>query len=409
MLGPVAALSPGVHFIGAFDPMIRTFDIIMKTANGSSYNSYLVRGSEGVCVMDTVKKEFSGAFFARLERLCRYDEIRYIVLHHLEPDHSGALLELMTRAPQAKLIISGRAVMMLKGLVKADIPYEVAVTGKTISLGDRTIEFLSTPFLHWPDTMSSYLHEEKVLFSGDVFGSHYYDERLFDDRVGDFSYAFRYYYDHIMRPFKQHVLQALRLYAQFEIDIIAPLHGPVLRTNPQFYLQKYAEWSSEAKFRKHEFGKKMLSVFYMSSYDNTLKMAQKITEGADAVEGIVASMYDLASLEESNMIDLLEESDAVIVGSPTINGDAVKPAWELLTCMAYLESGGKVGATFGSYGWTGEAPEMLQERMRWLRFRLPVAPLKVKLIPTEEELDACYAFGAEVAEITMGKMVEMEL
>ncbi len=409
MLESIPSLSKSVQFIGAFDPKIRTFDIIMKTANGSSYNAYLVRGSEGVCVMDTVKKEFSEPFFEKLERLCDYDEIKYIVLHHLEPDHSGALEELMKRAPQAQLIISGRAVMMLKGLIKADIPFEIANTGKVISLGDKTIEFLSTPFLHWPDTMSSYLHEEKILFSGDVFGSHYYDERLFDDEVGDFGYAFKYYYDHIMRPFKQYVLQALKLYSRFEIDVIAPLHGPILRSNPQYYINKYAQWSSEEKFRKYEFGNKMLSVFYMSSYDNTHRMAEKIMEGADSIDGIVASMYDLASLEERNMIDLLEESDAIIIGSPTINGDAVKPAWDLLACMAYLESGGKIGAAFGSYGWTGEAPEMLHDRMRWLKFRLPVDPMKVKLIPTDEELAECFLFGAEVAEIAMGKIVEMEI
>ena len=409
MKNSVAKLSQSVHFIGAFDPKIRTFDIIMKTANGSSYNSYIVRGSQGVAIMDTVKKEFSEDFFLRLESLCEYEEIRYIVLHHLEPDHSGALEELMARAPEAKLIISSRAVMMLKGLIKKDIAFEVANTGKTISLGDKTIEFLSTPFLHWPDTMSSFLHEDKVLFSGDVFGSHYYDERLYDDKVGDFSYAFKYYYDHIMRPFKQYVLQALKLYERFDIDIIAPLHGPILRTNPQFYIDKYAQWSSEAKFRKHIFGQKMLSIFYMSSYENTHLMAQKVMEGADSVDGIVASMYDLASLDENNMVDLLEESDAVVIGSPTINGDAVKPAWDLLACMAYLESVGKVGASFGSYGWTGEAPEMLHDRMRWLKFRLPVKPLKVKLIPTQSELEACVAFGVEIAEITMGKMVEMEI
>ena len=402
-------ITKNVDFIGAFDPDIRTFDIIMKTANGSSYNSYLVRGSEGVAVMDTVKKEFSNDFFARLEALCSYDEIRYIVLHHLEPDHSGALVALMQKAPHAKLIISNRAIMMLKALLKSDVAFEVALSGKKISLGDKTIEFISTPFLHWPDTMSSYLHEEKILFSGDVFGSHYYDERLFDDKVGDFSYAFKYYYEHIMRPFKHYVLEALELYKQFDVSIIAPLHGPILRTDPSLYLERYATWSSEAKFRKHRFGQKMLSVFYMSSYANTQAMAQKITEGADSVEGIIASMYDLSSLEEQNMIDLLEESDAIIIGSPTINGDAVKPAWDLLACMAYLENKAKVGAAFGSYGWTGEAPEMLHDRMRWLKFRLPVAPLKVKLIPTGEELEACFAFGIEVAEIAMGKEVEITL
>lgn len=153
----------------------------------------------------------------------------------------------------------------------------------------------------------------------------------------------------------------------------------------------------------------MVSVFYMSSYDNTLAMAEKITQGADSIDGVIASMYDLASLEEQNMIDILEESDAIIVGSPTINGDAVKPAWDLLGCMPYLESAGKIGATFGSYGWTGEAPDMLHDRMRWLKFRLPMSPLKIKLIPTHEELDSSYDFGCEVAEITMGKMMEMEL
>lgn len=402
-------ITKGVDFIGAFDPAIRTFDIIMKTANGSSYNSYLVRGSEGVAVMDTVKKEFSDDFFARLESLCSYDEIRYIVLHHLEPDHSGALVELMQKAPHAKLIISNRAIMMLKGLLKSEVEFEIAMSGKQISLGDKTIEFISTPYLHWPDTMSSYLHEDAILFSGDVFGSHYYDERLFDDKVGDFSYAFKYYYEHIMRPFKQYVLEALNLYKKFDIRLIAPLHGPILRTNPELYLQRYSMWSSEAKFRKHQFGQKMLSVFYMSSYENTQAMAQKITEGADSVDGIIASMYDLSSLEEQNMIDLLEESDAIIVGSPTINGDAVKPAWDLLACMAYLENKAKVGAAFGSYGWTGEAPEMLHDRMRWLKFRLPIAPLKIKLIPTATELEECFAFGQEVAEIAMGKMVEIEI
>lgn len=401
-------LTKDVHFIGAFDPMIRTFDIIMKTANGSSYNSYLIRGSEGVAIMDTVKKEFSEQFFQRLEELCEYDEIKYIVLHHLEPDHSGALFELMEKAPNASLIISGRAVMMLKALLKKDIDYEVANTGKTISLGDKTISFLSTPFLHWPDTMSSYLDEDKILFSGDVFGSHYYDERLFDDRVGDFSYAFKYYYQHIMRPFKQYVREALKLYSKFEIDTIAPLHGPILRTNPKQYIAKYASWSDENALKQLN-GEKLISIFYMSSYDNTLAMAQKITQGADCVDGIIASMYDLASLEEQNMIDLIEESDAIIIGSPTINGDAVKPAWDLLSSMPYLENKGKIGGAFGSYGWTGEAPNMLQDRMRWLKFRLPIQPLKIKLIPTEEELDMCYNFGKEIADIAMGKMVEMEI
>ena len=403
-------LSEDVFFIGAFDPKIRTFDIIMKTANGSSYNSYLVRGSDGVAVMDTVKKEFSAEFFEKLEALCDYSEIKYIVMHHLEPDHSGALLELMARAPQAQLVISMRAQLMLKALVKQDeIEFMTATTGTEISLGDKTIQFLNTPFLHWPETMSSYLVEDKILFSGDVFGSHFYDERIFDDKVGDFNYAFKYYYDHIMRPFKQYVLEALELYKDLDTAIIAPLHGPVIRNNPQKYIDRYASWSSETKFSKYEYGEKMVAIFYISSYENTQRMAQVLYEGADSVEGVRASIYDLASLEEANMIDLLEESDGVMIGSPTINADAVKPAWDLLAMMAFIESRGKVGAAFGSYGWTGEAPDMLHERMRGLKFRLPKPPMKIKLIPTEEELDACRVYGTEFAEAVTGKMMEITL
>ncbi len=409
MVDKIVNLVKDVYFTGVFDPHIRTFDIIMKTANGSSYNSYVIRGSEGVAVMDTVKKEFSEEFFTKIEAVCDYSEIKFIVLHHLEPDHSGALLELMDKAPQAKLIISGRAVMMLKALLKQDVEFEIANTGKIISLGDKTIEFLSTPFLHWPDTMSSYLHEDKILFSGDVFGSHYYDERIFNDKVGDFNYAFSYYYEHIMRPFKQFVMQALKLYKKFEIDMIAPLHGPVLRENPQQYIDKYDQWSNNTQNKKAILGDKIISIFYMSSYGNTEKMAKKIYEGVDSIEGIRPSMYDLGSLDERNMIDLLEESDGIIIGTPTINGDAVKPAWDLLACMAYIENKNKTGGVFGSYGWTGEGTEMIQGRMRSLKFRLPLDPLRIKLIPNETELLDSYNFGIEFAEILMGKMVEMEL
>lgn len=396
-----------VFYIGAFDQNIRTFDIIMKTANGTSYNSYLVRGSGGVAIVDTVKKEFEGQFFDKLEQLCFYDEIKYIILNHMEPDHSGAIFELMKRAPEAKIIIAVTAKSMLKALVKSDIEFTTAQTGDKISLGDKTLEFLSTPFLHWPDTMSTYLVEDKILFSGDVFGCHFYDPRLFDDKVGDFDYAFKYYYEHIMRPFKRFVISALELYATKQIDLIAPSHGPILRSKPEKFMALYGEWSSEAKFAKKEYHYKHVNIFYVSSYGNTRAMAEQIYLGADSVEGIRASIYDMEALEISNMITLLEESDVVVVGSPTINADAVKPAWDLLSCMAFLESRGKIGAAFGSYGWSGEAQNMLYQRMRGLKFRTPLEPIKFKLIPTKEELSKCYEFGVELAEIANGKSVEM--
>ena len=159
------SLSERVHWIGALDPNLRTFDIILKTANGTSYNSYIVRGSEGVAIIDTVKENFADDFFARLESVASYDEINVIVLNHLEPDHTGALPELIRRAPQAQLFISQKAQSMFKGLLKREeLRFTPVLTGDSVSLGDRSLHFLHTPYLHWPDTQCTYSPEEKILF-----------------------------------------------------------------------------------------------------------------------------------------------------------------------------------------------------------------------------------------------------
>lgn len=328
-----------LYYIGVSDEDIRTFDIIMKTANGTTYNAYLLKTQKGVVIFDTVKVEFADEFFSKIESVCSYDEISHIVMHHLEPDHSGALPELTKRAPKAKIFISPMATPMLKAITnKENMDFESVWTNKKLDLGDKTLSFLSTPNLHWPETMSSYLEEDKILFSGDVFGSHYFDSRLFDDLVGDFEYAFKYYFDHIMRPFKSDVVHALKLYDGVEIDMIANLHGPILRSNPKYYVEQYKRWSNRSD-RLH--GKKVVSVFYITSYKNTKDMAVQIYDGLESHENIIANIYDLSALDEQNMLSLLEESTGVIIGSPTINADVPKPIWDLLGCMMMLEKKGK--------------------------------------------------------------------
>lgn len=403
-------IAPNIYFIGVFDPDIRTFDIIMKTANGSSYNSYLIKTEEGVIILDTVKLEFQDEFFKKIEQLCSYEEIKYVISHHLEPDHAGAIPELIKRASKAKVLISPQATSMLKAITqKENIDFETVWTNKSLTLGNKTIRFLTTPYLHWPETMSSYVEEDKLLFSGDVFGSHYYDKRLFDDLVGDFFYSFKYYYDHIMRPFKSYVLNAIKLYDNLEIDIIATLHGPILRNKPQKYIEYYRKWSQE-DYKVVAHGNKILSIFYLTSYKNTKNMAEAISEGAQRVEGVITNVYDLAFIEEENMINILEESDGLLIGSPTINADAPKPVWDLLSCMIFLEKRGKIGGAFGSYGWSGEAVDMIMHRLKSLKFRVPILESqKIKLIPTEKELENCHEYGVEFAEILNGKMTEMTM
>ena len=401
------ALSPRVHWIGALDPAMRSFDIILKTPNGTTYNAYAVRGSDGVAIIDTVKEECAAQFFARLESVARYDEIKFIVLNHLEPDHSGALPELMRRAPQARLIISEAAQQMLKALLKQSaIPFTPVASDDTISMGDRTLRFLNTPYLHWPDTQCTYLGQEAMLFSGDVFGCHFCDERLFNDSVGDFRFSFEYYYAHIMRPFKDYVLSALELIEPLALNVIAPAHGPVLREQPRHYVERYRELSTPRLLLDIGRCDKTLIVFYISSYGNTKRMAEVICEGASAAGGLRVSLYDLEGGEVEPFVDLVEEADAILIGTPTINGDAVKPVWDLLSSFAKIRVKGKAAGAFGSYGWSGDAVRTVDERLRGLKMRVPVAGLRIKLIPCADELEDCYSFGRDFGNFVLGKPQE---
>ncbi len=394
-------IAPGVHWVGAFDPDLRSFDLILRTANGTSYNAYAVRGELGVAVIDTVKENFTDAFFARLESVCDYSEITTVVVNHLEPDHSGALPELLRRAPQAQVCLSIRAPLMLKALLRAadTLPrgFRTVTTSDTVELGGRTLGFLHTPYLHWPDTQCTYLGELGILFSGDVFGCHFCDTRLFNDKVGDFRFSFEYYYAHIMRPFRAHIARALDLIEPLDLSIVAPAHGPVLRHGPRDYIKRYRELATP-RLTNEAGGEKTLLVFYLSAYGNTRRMAEAVRAGAETVTGVRVSLYDLEGVEPSSFVDLIEEADGFALGSPTINGDGVKPVWDLLSSLTAIDVAGKLGAAFGSYGWSGEAVEMIEHRLRGLKFRVPIEGLKVKLTPTHTELEHCHVFGRQLAD-----------
>ncbi len=400
-----------VQWIGALDPQLRNFDIILRTANGTSYNAYAVRGSNGVAVIDTVKQEFTEAFLARLEAAAGYDEITTLVLNHLEPDHTGAVPELLERAPHVEICVSPRGVQVLRALLKDRFDeYSVRVvrTGDTISLGDRTLRFLTTPYVHWPDTQCTYLEEQDLLFTCDLFGCHFCDERLFNDQVGDFRFSFEYYFEHIMRPFKRYVIEALDLIEPLDIAMIAPSHGPILRSHPREYITHYRRLVK--KRLASEVGEqKSLLIFYVSAYGATAQMAYAVYAGAAENAGVRVSLFDLQVGEVTPFVDLIEEADGLAFGTPTINGDAVKTVWDLLAGLVDIDTKGKLGAAFGSYGWTGEAVAMVEARMQGLKMRVPEKGLKIKLHPTEEELECCRDFGRRLAAQLTGTAEPREI
>jgi flavorubredoxin len=380
-----------VFWVGALDPQIRVFDILMRADNGTTYNSYLIKGNKKTALIDTVKGKFTAEFLSNVESLVALESLDYVISNHLEADHSGALPQLLEKAKNAKVVISKTAEPFLRQVLGRDAQPLKVGSGDSLDLGGKELQFVSAPFLHWPDTMLTYL-TDGILFPCDFLGCHYCDDRLFDNLVGDFSYAFRYYFDVIIRPFKQYALQAIQKIESLKISMIAPSHGPILISDPWANVRKYKDWSQIPQ----KDGKTML-VFYASAYGATARMAQEIASSATAA-GIKVSLLDVATTTITDSLSAIEAADAIVVGSPTINGDAVKPIWDLLSSLATIKVRGKIGAAFGSNAWSGEAPELLAERLKGLKFKVVEPPLKSSLSPTQEELEKCREFGLKIAE-----------
>ncbi len=386
-------ITENIHWVGALNPKLRIFDIIMRTEQGTTYNAYLVQGAQKTALIDTVKAGHAEEMFTRIARIMPLDQIDYIVCNHLEPDHSGSILPALERLPKAQIVIAKNGANFLKELTNRDLAPMLVGTGDLLDLGGKTLQFITAPFLHWPDTMFTYCPEDKILFSCDFLGTHYCHDAMFSDQVGDFSHGFRYYYDHIMRPFKEYVLKGLDAIKDLELKVVCTSHGPMLNKDIETYLDRYRNWSSQPEPSKQ--GK--LLIFYVSAYGLTGRLAQEIAEGARQA-GVQTALFDLVGTELPDILTEMEAADGLAVGSCTINGDAVKPVWDLLSSLATIKLRGKLAVAFGSYGWSGEAVPMLEERMKSLKMKIAAPGVRVKFTPQTEDLTAAHALGQAIAE-----------
>jgi flavorubredoxin len=386
-------LAPGVHWIGAIDKDIRVFDVIMKAEQGTTYNSYLVQGTKGCALIETVKAKFYEPYLATIETLVDPAQINYVVMNHSEPDHSGSLDKILKEAQSAQLVSSKNGVSFLKGILNRDVDIQAVGDGDSIDLGGVTLEFIQAPFLHWPDTMFTFVREHGILFPCDFLGSHFADERMFDDELDDFDHARSYYFDHIIRPFKEFAVKAMDKLEDLPVQMIAPSHGPILRTDINKYLDEYRDWCAVPS----KSDKPRVLVFYASSYGNTQRMAESVAEGCRKAGGDV-TLFDLEVTEAGSILDEVEAADALAVGSLTINGDAVKPVWDFLSSLATLKLRGKAGAAFGCYGWSGEAVKFIEERFKAIKLKVPVEGVKAQMMVTEQDLDACRELGEKLTE-----------
>lgn len=390
-----------LYWVGALDPELRVFDIIMHTPYGTTYNSYVVKGSEKTAVIETVKVEFFEQYLERLEDLeVNLKELSYIVVNHTEPDHAGSVAKLLALAPNAKVVGSPIAIKYLKAITNTDFEYIEVREGATLSLGNKTLKFLSVPMLHWPDSMYTYVEEDKTLFTCDSFGSHYSFDGVFNDLIEnkeDYLDALKYYFDCIMGPFKPFMLKAINKIEKLDIDTICPGHGPVLRSNPFEVVNKCKEWCQPTK--KNEV--KKIVIPYVTAYGYTEVIAKEIVKGIESKGNFDIKLLNVIEHDLNDVVAEVASSDAFICGSPTILADMLEPIRELLTKLNPVIHGGKYAGAFGSYGWSGEAVPRIDTRLVELKMKTVAPSININFKPSEKELEESFNYGVAFADVLM--------
>ena len=396
-------LKKDIHWVGALDPNLRVFDIIMYTPYGTSYNSYVVKGNEKTAVFETVKVEFFDQYIERLKDLdVDITKIDYIVVDHTEPDHAGSVAKLLEISPNAKVVGSAPAIKFMKKIANREFESITVGDGDTLSLGNKTLQFISAPFLHWPDSIYTYIPEDEVLITCDSFGSHYSSEAVLNSKVENrenYMEALKYYFDCIFGPYKTYVLKAIRKIENLKIDMILPGHGPVLVENPMEIVEYYRTWSTPSIPSAD--AKKVVTIPYVSAYGYTASLAKKIAEGIEAAGNIEVRLFNAIEHELSEIVNSIGESDGLLCGSPTIVGELLEPIRDILSKLNPVIHGGKLAAAFGSYGWSGEAIPRMETRLKELNMRL-YPSLKINFKPSDDELKEAFDFGLEFGEILLG-------
>ncbi|BEP30042.1 FAD-dependent oxidoreductase [Helicovermis profundi] len=394
-------LKNGITWVGALDPNLKVFDIIMETEFGTSYNSYIVEGKDKIALFETVKIKFFDEYIKKLKSLIDINKIEYIVVDHTEPDHVGSVEKLLKLNPNMKIVGSTTALRFLKNIVNMEFESIAVSTGDTIDLGGKTLEFISAPFLHWPDSMYTYVKEDKALITCDSFGAHYSFDEILLSKVksrDDYMSALKYYHTMIFGPFKAYLLSAIKKIEKKEIDMILPGHGPVLDENPWEIVDIYRKWSTEEPI----FTNKTVVVPYVSAYGYTKTIAEKIVEGIKSEKLIDVFLYDMVYEDKNKVLEKIRWSDGILFGTPTINGDALPPIWDLVMSMSPIIHSKKLTAVFGSYGWSGEGVSNIEDRLKQVRTNKFADGLKINFKPSISQEELAFNYGKEFAKTLLG-------
>jgi len=390
----VLQINKDISWIGVLDHNLVSFDIVMETKYGTTYNSYFINAGKKA-VIDTVKEAFWPEFKKNLLSLTDPEELEYIICNHTEPDHSGSLKHLLELAPNATVVGSGQALTYLGEMVGHPFKSQKVKDGDIIDLGNKKLRIVGAPNLHWPDTIYTYVEEDGLLFTCDSFGAHFADEKMMDDLVGDYTEAFDYYFDVILKPYSKFMLKAIEKIQDLSIEIICPGHGPILRTTWKEKVEQSAKISSQylEETRKDN----RVLVAYVSAYGYTKQMAVQVATGLKKA-GVAVDLVDIETTLLGDLEELVVKADGIMIGSPTINQNTLLPVYKLFSVINPIRDKGKPGAAFGSFGWSGEAVRLIEDHLSNLKLKVVQEGQTARFYPNKEESQKLIAMGEKFAE-----------
>lgn len=371
-------IRPNVYSVGAIDWDRRFFDELIPLPDGTSYNAYLVRGSEKTALLDTVDPQKTEVLLGNLVATGT-DRLDYVVAHHAEQDHSGAIGDILTLYPDAKVVTNAKCRSMLIDLLELEEERFLTIEDdQTLSLGDKTLRFINTPWVHWPETMGTYLQEDRIYFSCDFFGSHLATSRLFVEDGPRVYEAAKRYYAEIMMPFRMPIRKNLDRLSRLDIDVIAPSHGPVY-DRPQFIIEAYRDWVSDTV-------KNEVVLPYISMHDSTRIMVEHFVE-ALMERDITVNQFNLTDADIGKLAISLVDAATIVLGSPTVlTGAHPKVAYAAMLTNA-LRPKTKFASVIGSYGWGGKMVEQITGLVPNLKVEI-IPPVVAKGYPRDEDLGA---------------------
>ena len=388
----ILQVSEDVNWIGVLDHDIITFDIVMETKYGTTYNSYFI-DAEKKAVIETVKEKYWPAFKEKLISLGDPSEIEYIICNHTEPDHSGSLKYLLELAPNATVVGSGQALTYLGEMMDQSFKSMKVRDGDVIDLGNKKLRVIGAPNLHWPDSIYTYLEEEGLLFTCDSFGAHYADERMFDDLIGDYSEAFDYYFDVILKPFSKFMLKAIEKIKTLPVDMICPGHGPILRSGWKEKIDRTLKLANNYMEETRKSNRVLIA--YVSAYGYTEEMANQLAEGLMKTANLSVELVDIENVLLGNLEEHMVKADGIIIGSPTINQNTLLPVYKLFSVINPIRDKGKPAAAFGSFGWSGEAVKLIEDHLRNLKLKVVGEGQTARFFPNSKETESLIRFGED--------------